>query len=83
MFNMIILDESSLKPLKTFGDRLAGARRAECWAQEAMWHYMSGSTFEAYLSCPACWDYFSFSCFSFTCFLRFQTTHAKEVATMC
>ena len=35
MFNMIILDESSLKPLKTFGDRLAGARRVECWAQEA------------------------------------------------
>ena len=33
MFNMIILDESSLKPLKTFGDRLAGARRVECWAQ--------------------------------------------------
>ena len=51
MFNMIILDESSLKPLKTFGDRLAGARRVECWAQEAMWHYMSGSTFEAHLSC--------------------------------
>ena len=52
MFNMIILDESSLKPLKTFGDRLAGARRVECWAQAAMWHYMSGSTFEVYLSCP-------------------------------
>jgi len=33
MFNMIILDESWLKPLKTFGDRLAGARRVECWAQ--------------------------------------------------
>ena len=51
MFNMIVLDESSLKPLKTFRDRLAAARRVECWAQEAMWHYMSGSTFEAHLSC--------------------------------
>ena len=53
MFNMINLDVL-VETIEDIWIKIAGARRVECWAQEAMWHYMSGSTF------GACWDYFVF-----------------------